>query len=148
MGYLKEELSLIWRLLGSLPPPIEQKGSHSVPFFILGTEILKALRNLERALSLPREDISQIKSALRIVFDALYYPESTSEAYKSVIRAYPILQFLIYEFLTAAGIYSPIELIPPHLSKMQYCIRLRSLYRIDLDVKNLVFGGDWNRYVF
>ena len=147
MKYLKAELSLIWSLLRSLPPPIKQKHSNSTPLFILGKDIVEALQNLDCALSLAQEDIGQIKSALRVLFDALYYPESTSEAYKSVIRAYPILQFLIYEFLTPAGIYSPTELIPPHLAKMQYCIRLHSLYRIDLEVKKLP-GGDWNRYVY
>ena len=106
----------------SLPPLVKLKGSHSVPLFILGKDALAALQNLDCALHLAKEDISQIKSALRVVFDALYYPESISEAYKSVIKAYPILQFLIYRFLTTAGVYSPVELIPPHLAKMQYCI--------------------------
>ena len=146
MKYLKEELSLIWSLLMSLPPLVKPKGSHSVPLFIFGKDASAALQKLDCTLRLAQEDISQIKSALRVVFDALYYPESISEAYKSAIRAYPILQFLIYKFLTTAGIYSPIELIPPHLAKMQYCIRLRALHRIDLEVQTISIG-DWKRYV-
>ena len=131
----------------SLPTLVNPKGSHSASLFVLGRDILAALQNLDCALRLGQEDISEIKSALRVVFDALYYPESISEAYKSAIKAYPILQFLIYKFLTMAGTYSPVELIPPHLAKMQYCIRLRALHRIDLEVQKISIG-DWKRYVF
>jgi hypothetical protein len=60
-------------------------------------------------------------SARRVVFDALYFPELISEAYKSAIKAYPVIQFLVYRFLTPAGIYSPLKLIPPHLAKIQHC---------------------------
>jgi hypothetical protein len=142
MKYLKEELSLIWTLLMVLP-----SHSHSESIlFIFDASTLAALQNLDCVLHSAQEDIDQIKSALRVVFDALYYPESISEAYKSTIRAYPILQFLIYKFLTTAGIYSPIELIPPHLAKMQYCIRLRALHRIDLEVRKM--DSDWKRYVY
>ena len=149
MTYLKEELSLIWSLLMSLPPLTNPKGSHSVSLFILGRDALAALQDLNYALRLAQEDINKIKSALRVVFDALYYPESISEAYKSPIKAYPILQFLIYKFLTTAGVYTPIELIPPHLAKIQHCIRLRSVHRIDLEVqKTSVPSQDWKRYVF
>ena len=80
MIYLKEELSLIWSLLMSLPPLIELKGSHSVPLFIFGKDASAALRNLDCALLTAQEDIGQIKSALRVVFNALYYPKSISEA--------------------------------------------------------------------
>jgi len=45
-----------------------------------------------------------------------------------------------------AGIYSLLELIPPHLAKMQYCIQLRALHRIDLEVQKISIG-DWKRYV-
>lgn len=147
MVYVKEELSLIWSLLMSLPPLINPKGSHSDPLFVLGKDTLEALKNLDCILRLAQEDISEIKSALRVVFNTLYYPESISEAYTSTIKAYPILQFLIYKFLTTGGVYSPVELIPPHLAKMQYCIRLRALHRIDLDIEK-ISGGDWERYVF
>ena len=147
MAYLKEELSLIWSLLMSLPSLVNPKGSHSVSLFILGRDALAALQNLDSTLHLAQEDISKIKSALCVVFDALYYPESISEAYKSPIKAYPILQFLIYKFLTTAGIYSPIELIPPHLEKMQHCIRLCSGHHINLEVQKSSIG-DWKRYVF
>jgi hypothetical protein len=146
MAYLKEEVSLIWSLLMSLSLFVNLKGSHSVSLFILGGDALTALQNLAGILHLAQEDISKIKSALRVVFNTLYYPESFSEAYKSPIKAYPILQFLIYRFITTAGIYSPVELIPPHLAKMQYCIRLRSVHRIDLEVKKRS-TEDWKRYV-
>jgi hypothetical protein len=147
MAYLKEELSLIWSLLMSLPQLINPKDSHSVSLFSLERDALAALQNLDSVLHLAEEDISKIKSALRVVFNALYYPESNFEAYKSPIKAYPILQFLIYKFLTTAGIYSPVELIPPHLAKMQHCIRLHSVHPINLEVQK-TSTGDWNRYVF
>jgi hypothetical protein len=147
MAYLKEELSLVWSLVTSLPPPVNPKGSHSIPLFVLGADALAALQDLDCALCLAKEDISKIKLALRVVFNALYYPESTSEAYKSAIKAYPVLQFLIYKFLTTTGVYSPLELIPPHLAKMQHCIRLRAVHRIDLEVQKLP-TEDWKRFVF
>ena len=145
MAYLKEELSFIWSLLMSLPPLVKPNGSHSIPVFVLGEDALEALQNLDHALRLPHEDINEIKSALRAVFDALYFPASISEAFQSVIKAYPLLQFLVYRFITPAGGYSPIELIPPHLAKMQYCIRLRAIYRINLEVGKSI--KEWEGYV-
>jgi hypothetical protein len=103
--------------------------------FILKEDALAALQNLDCILHLAQKDISEIKFALRVVFDSLYFPELISEAYKLAIKAYPVLQFLIYRFLTLAGIYSPLELIPPHLAKMQHCIRLQALHRMILKFK-------------
>jgi len=74
--YLKEELSLIWSLLMSLPTLVNPKGSHSASLFVLGRDTVAALQNLDCALRLRQEDISKIKSALHVVFDALYYLES------------------------------------------------------------------------
>jgi hypothetical protein len=107
---------------------------------------LAAFQNLDCILHYGQEDISETKSALRIVFDALYFPELISEAYKTAIKANLVIQFLIYGFLTPAGIYSPLKLIPPHLAKMLHCTRLRALHQIDLEVQKTSIG-DWKRYV-
>jgi hypothetical protein len=138
------EFRLVWTLLeyearrsstktdvGSTPP------SPSPPLFILNDTLIKSLQNLRNLLSSSRKSERQIEGALRVVFDKLYFPdeEERNSAYQKPVHVFPILQFIIFCFITSDGAYQPIHRLPPILAWHQYCIRLRGLHRINKEIE-------------
>lgn len=111
------------------------KVSAEPPLFVLGDTHMEALSSLRNALKSKKN----LPEALRSVLNTLYFPNQAQRdrGYIQPIRAFPILQYLSFAFLTDDGNYLPIHRIPPLLAQHQYCIRLRGLYKINEEVQSL-----------
>ena len=135
--YVTAELRLIWSLLQfnkGLPSALHQS---EPPIYVLGEDVKTALAQLEVALKKHNHKELATEVALRKLFDLLYFPSDKERdaSYHSAIATYPVLQFIIYQFITAEGTYEPIHQLPPTIAKFQYCMRLHGLYRIDQEIK-------------
>lgn len=112
--------------------------------FILSDTVLASLQILRKALN--ARNPRNVEDALRTLFDNLYFPskEERDRAYRRPVHVFPILQFIIFSFITSNGAYQQIHRLPPMLSQHQYCLRLRGLHCINNEI---VANGtkDWRR---
>lgn len=134
-NYCMAEFRFIWTLLQFNNSSKEKKTvGNFTPLFILSKAHQKSLRELNEALR--DKDETQIEKVLRTLYDLLYFPsqEERDQAYKKPVHIYPLLQYIVFTFITPEGAYHPIHLLPPPLSRYQYCIRLHGLHRINQEV--------------
>lgn len=148
--YARIEVSLLWTLLMhtertlNTKRPGSSKADPKSLLFILKPDVVGVLLALSTQLNNKHLSSKNIKVCLRNVFRKLYFPDDMASAYNSPIEAYSVLQFLAYQFITSEAAYISIFLIPPKIAKIQYLMRLRSIYEIDQLVQSS--PNDWARY--
>lgn len=146
--YATAEFRLVWTLLqfsASKSSNNNDCGDSSPPLFILTDTLLDLLGKLDKALRCRNQDT--VEDALRGVLNNLYFPpkESRDQGYHLPIQVFPVLQYIIFTFISEDGTYQPIHRLPPILAAHQYCFRLRGLHCINKIVLKHRLDG-WRRY--
>ncbi len=127
--YATVEFRMVFTLLKFSTSKPDRSGSP--PLFSLDKTLRDLLHKLGKALN---SNLDAVEDALRGVLDNLYFPpqENREQSYQKAVHAFPVLQYIIYSFVSSDGSYLAIHRLPPILAAHQYCFRLRGLHRRSL----------------
>jgi hypothetical protein len=126
-AYATFEVGMLWTFVKWHAAP--GNGPKKIPVFDFDSNQQTALRALSQELHARQFIAEKAITTLYIFLDALYFPLNTTLAFRNIFHS-PVVSFLACRFLTTNGAYISIHNIPPIISKLQYAMRLRGLYKL------------------
>ena len=128
-AYATFEVGMLWTFVKWQAAQLEGNGLKMIPVFHFDSNQQTALQALSQELHARQFIAEKAIATLYLFLDALYFPLNTTLAFSNVFHS-PVVSFLACRFLTTDGAYISIHNIPPVISKLQYAMRLRGLYKL------------------
>lgn len=135
---------MLWTFVKWQAAQLEGNGLKMIPVFHFDSNQQTALQALSQELHARQFIAEKAIATLYLFLDALYFPLNTTLAFSNVFHS-PVVSFLACRFLTTDGAYISIHNIPPVISKLQYAMRLRGLYKLSGIAKKVPLQVRWTR---